>query len=504
MSNIFNRITALLLVVVMMLCFAGCSQNTTDNSSEVEWEWVEEEVIVPGDSNEDASSNNSSNTSNSTTSNASSNNSSNTSNSTSSVVSSNNSASTSSDSGSTTTVNTEKRNLGGRTIKVLANWTEPIKGESDRNNRYWAKKTELQRKYNFTYEHIYMSDKSIYEAFIASILSGTPMADVVVCSNNPFPAIKQGLFYDLSKLKEFDFTETKWQKAVNEMGKVNDKQYLCLTQTFTPANLVFYNKDVFEQYGQEDLWDLQKAGKLTTNKFIEIATAISKKTGKPSMRGGITATDAFTSFAASVNAPAISRKANSLDFSVTVNTTERVNAFKRCQELITNGVLSDGLDSSSWTYSREQFIAGNVPIIVNVTNLYNNYAEPDFEVGTCVFPTDDGGMTTMLSDVSWSAIPYNTKNPQDVALIWNQISDYVIDVDYKGLYQDVAPDSALELMDKISKLQTTKAVAIDYSVVADADVSGVYNQMITGALSPAQALQTIEPLFTAGLKNSIG
>ena len=110
----------------------------------------------------------------------------------------------------------------------------------------------------------------------------------------------------------------------------------------------------------------------------------------------------------------------------------------------------------------------------------------------------------MLSDVSWSAIPYNTKNPQDVALIWNQISDYVIDVDYKGLYQDVAPDSALELMDKISKLQTTKAVAIDYSVVADADVSGVYNQMITGALSPAQALQTIEPLFTAGLKNSIG
>lgn len=394
----------------------------------------------------------------------------------------------------------EIRNLEGRTIKFLANWTEPVKGNSDRENVYWAKKTEIEKNYNCKYEHIYLSDETVYDTFISSILSGDPMADIVCYKKNPYPAIRQGLFYDLSKLKEFDFEDEKWLKSVSDMGMVDNKQYLMFSNKFVALNLIFYNKEIFKQYNQEDLWTLQKDGVLTLDKLISIATALTKATGKPAMRGDITASMVHSMFARSAGVSTITRKENTLEFSSTVNSTEYVNAFKKAQELITNGILSDGLDSSSWTYSREIFNAGELPILMGSEDIVGAYKNSDFDVGMCVMPAADGEMVTMASVLHWCAIPYNTKNTQDVALIWNQMTDVTFDVDYKLRYQDLVSEDAMELINTLSKIQTTTHIPVNYSIAADVATDSIMNQMITGAISPAQALQTIEPLYDAALK----
>lgn len=395
----------------------------------------------------------------------------------------------------------EVRDLGGRTIRFLANWGEPVKGNSDRENVYWAKKTEVQEKYNVTYEHIYLSDGTVYDTFIASILSGDPMADIVSYKYNPFQAVRQGLFYDLSSLKEFDFTEDKWLKAVNEMGKVGDKQYLMFSNKFVPLNLIFYNKDTFDQYKMEDLYTLQKEGKLTTDKFVQIATDLSKAMGAPAMRADLNTARAHELFARSVGASTVTRKPGTLEFTATLNTESYVNAFVKAQNLINDGVLSDGLDSSSWTYSRELFASGRLPILLDSENIVYAFENSDFNVGMCVMPTADGKMVTSANQIAWCAIPYNVKNANDVALIWNQMTDVTFDVDYKLRYQDVVTDDAMELIETLSKIQTTENIGIDYGFTVSVADDGVMNQMITGALSPAQAIQQVEPLYTAALQS---
>ncbi len=392
------------------------------------------------------------------------------------------------------------RNLNGRTIRFLANWEEPVKGNSDRENIYWAKKTEIEKKYNCKYEHIHLADTTVYDTFISSILSGDPMADIVSYKRNPFPAIGQGLFYDLSKLEEFDFEEDKWLKTVNNMGKVNNNQYLMFSNKFVALNLIFYNKDIFNQYNQDDLWTLQKDGKLTLDKLISIASDISKTTGTPSMRGDMGAVTVHNLIAKANGVVPIEKIDNELNFKVNLNTTKCVDAYNKAQQLITDGVLSNGLDSTSWTYSRSQFNAGLVPILMGSENIISHFTEADFEVGMCVMPTVDGKMVTTAEDIAWCAIPYNAQKPEDIALIWNQMTDVTFDVDYKVRYRDVVSDDAMELIEKLSEIQISTVIPLNCDVAAEVAQDATINSMVSGAITPAQAMQTIEPLYTAALK----
>lgn len=399
--------------------------------------------------------------------------------------------------GEKSTALTEIRDLGGRTIRFLANWQEPEKGASDRNNKYWEKKTQIEKDYNCKFEHTYIADGTVYNSFITSILSGEPMADVVCYKGNPYPAIAQGLFYDLSSLKEFDFNESKWLKAVNEMGKVNDRQYLMLGQTFYRANLVFYNKDTFNQYGAEDLYTLQKEGKLTLDKLISIATDISKATGKVAIR-----TMDYDLFPKAYGVVPVEKIDNKLEFKVNVNTAEMVNAYNKFMQLVEDGVMSNGLDGTSWNYAQTQFDSGVCPILTGTEAIEDRFTSADFEVGMCVMPTVDGDMVmTNDANLAWCAIPYNSKNPNDIALIWNQINDVILDVDYKSRYIDAVSDEAMELINTISKRQTSESFKLNCDVAATvASKAGTMNEMRSGAITPAQAMQTIEPLYDAALK----
>ncbi|MFQ8952822.1 MAG: hypothetical protein ACLR56_07325 [Oscillospiraceae bacterium] len=127
--------------------------------------------------------------------------------------------------GATTTKN-GKVDLGGRTIIYHTFWSEPKKGGSDRENTYWKKKTELEKKYNFKFKHVSSNDDNLYDKVITSIVAGKPSCDIMSSKQIAVPAMKQGLFYDLSKLEEINLNDSKWRKCVTEMGTLNGKMYL--------------------------------------------------------------------------------------------------------------------------------------------------------------------------------------------------------------------------------------------------------------------------------------
>lgn len=397
---------------------------------------------------------------------------------------------------------TAVRDLGGRTITFMTIWDEPIKGNTVRENIYWAKKTEVQETYNVVFKHVYGTG-DWYTTYQASVMSGAPIADVVCCKENPLPAIKNGLFYDLSKLDELDFNEDKWDKAVKDLGTLNGKVYTMLSTRYQPRNLVVYNKDLFSRYGVEDLYTLQKQGKLTLDKLVEIATKISQASGAPSLYGGIQTFDVHQMFAYAYGGQFVTREAGTMNFSSTINSTEVVNGFKRAQELLTDGVLFDGTGASGWTWVREQFYKGTVPIVLD-GNLQDYFTNCGFDVGVCMLPDIKGGVVDMYSDTSWCAISANTSKPDDVALVWDQMTDVIFDVNYKTRYQDILSEDAMELVNAQSQRQTQGASKLDYYFIVDIWADGVGSTllgMVAGEVTPAQALQTINNVLANKLKS---
>ena len=399
------------------------------------------------------------------------------------------------------TENDKKIDLGGRTIVYHTFWAEPKKGGSDRENNYWRKKTEIEEKYNCKFQHVASNDDTLYDTVITSIIAGKPSCDIMSSKQIAFSAMKQGLFYDLSKLDAIDLSEDKWRKSVTEFGTLNGKQYLMEAGKMITANMVLYNKDLFAAEKAEDLYALQKDGKLTLDKLISVMKGLYD--GKTSS----TVVDIFPfnlhiQFAYAYGGQLVTRKAGTTDFQSTINSTQVTNGFKAAQELLDSGVVVNNA-GSSWTWARDEFLKGNYPILVGSGDLENIASNCSFELGACSFPTVDGGSLSIISDVQWAAIPYNVKNPDEVAVVWNEMADYIFDVNYKNRYQDIVPDDVMELLNSMSKRQVSGDLKIDYYNVIDIWADGVgvaFNQMIAGSATPASTIQTVNTMINSKLK----
>ena len=403
--------------------------------------------------------------------------------------------------GGSTAGSGKARNLGGRTITYLTYWTEPVKGKTDRETKYWKTKTEIEKKYNCKFKHVTASGDDWFNNVLTSIISGKPTCDIVSSKEIAIPAMSKGLFYDLSTLKEINLNDDKWRDAVTELGTLNGKKYLMEAGKFVAANLVLYNKDLFSAKKQEDLYTLQKNGKLTTEKLISIMKGMFDGK-KASTVVDIYPFNLHIQMAYSNGGKLVTRKAGTTEFSNTINTAPVINGFKSAQELINSGVVE--MKNNDWQWARNQFKAGNYPIMIGSGDLEQIASEADFNLGVCGFPTADGGTVNTISDIQWAAIPYNVKNAGDVAAVWNEMADVIFDVNYKSRYQDIVSQDVMEFINSASKKQVNNGLTVDYYNVISIwndGVGAVFNQMVSGEVTPANAIETVSPLISNKLKS---
>lgn len=495
----FSKAIALILAFILIMgCFAGCKEEKekVDNSSE------DVNVSVTSSSDTDSKEDNSSDKQSDTSSKDES---SSTQSDTSSKVDSTVSKTPSKPN------NTEKfdDNLDGRVITFMTIWEEPAKGSSSFWNTYWKVKTTLQKKHNFTFKHVYGTG-NWYDTWVASVMSGNPTADIICCQEDPYSSIKTGLFYDLKSLKQFNFSDAKWIKAINEMGTVDSKQYIMCAAKYSAESVVMYNKDMFKANGVEDLYTLQKKGKLTLDKFIKIATTLHSKTGKASILPGINVFNVHKHFAWAYGGKLMSRTSTKgISLKATINSTAVKNGFESAQALVNRGIVESNIDTKNWMWSREQFAKGNYPILIQ-GNLQSALENANFEVGAVRMPSVNGKPVTTTDNFQWCAIPYNVKKPEEVAFVFNQMADVIFTCDYKTRFQDIATDDIMEMINKqANEQQKGSGLSYDYSCIFGKDIwnNGIGNamrDMQTGTATPAQTILTVENLYKSLITNKFG
>lgn len=174
------------------------------------------------------------------------------------------------------------RDLGGQSFIIGDHWSpetpaEPTNAQEEATAKY---RDEIFKKYNFT-----MQSKTVAgwgemtDTFVQGVTAGEPAAQVFELDYR-FVAtpMKNGLFYDLATLDEFDFSEDKWNRAVTNLMTKGDSIYGMRAQASEPRGGVIFNKRLFEEAGLDpDLpYNLQASGEWTWSKFEEICGKLTR------------------------------------------------------------------------------------------------------------------------------------------------------------------------------------------------------------------------------------
>lgn len=395
---------------------------------------------------------------------------------------------------------TSVRDLKGRVINYVAYWAELEKGTSQRANTYWKLKEEIQKKYNCTIKHIYKSRDAIDTEVIPSILSGAPIADVFsVQQDRMYSLINKKVIYPLSDLDEFDFSEDKWSPAMIAMATVDGKVYGVNPSDGPYCNtMLLYNKDYFKANNLPDLFQLQKAGTLTWDKFREIA----KSATKGNVKGfAMTSADEFmVQSLIHANGGKMVSRGKGLDFTCTLNTKNTINAMQFWQDMRQkdNSVLDPG--ANGYEYCMEQFAAGNAAMhLGEVYQFADIVNKANFEIGAVLFPAGPDSNLPYMLDTS-NASPYvmsaNTKNPADVAMVMDQFLG-IDQLPWEEYYYDMFySDEVVASMRTYRDLVRQGKFLIDYGTCVgntyELGIHGGLTAVAKGEKTPAQVIEEVQ------------
>ncbi|HWT76822.1 MAG TPA: extracellular solute-binding protein [Mobilitalea sp.] len=197
--------------------------------------------------------------------------------------------------------------LGGMEI-VIGDWWSPAEEAAPTTAKEEATQAYhkmIQEKYNFKMKQVAVADwGTMQETFTTGAMAGTPAAQVFLLGQSwVAQPLANGLLYDLSTLKNFDFTQSKWNQAVIGEMTFGNSIYGMASGKAEPKLGVFWNKRLYQEAGLDPNlpYDLQASGDWTWDKFEELSKQLTIDTNND----GTPDTYATASFSADFFAGAI-------------------------------------------------------------------------------------------------------------------------------------------------------------------------------------------------------
>lgn len=169
--------------------------------------------------------------------------------------------------------------LGGMSV-ILAdwwsgeNWEEtPASGPMEEDTRAWHRWTQKTYNYKMIQKQLTGSWDSHPQAVSNFCINGGKENYVfTIDARSALVGLKSDLFYDLSKLKNIDWTKSKWASGTEKMFNKGSSFYFMRPLVPEPRGGVFFNKRLLEAAGidPDTPYDLQKAHKWTWDEFEKL------------------------------------------------------------------------------------------------------------------------------------------------------------------------------------------------------------------------------------------
>lgn len=346
------------------------------------------------------------------------------------------------------------RDLKGRTITCVAWWDG-----TDRNTAAGKIMSEVEVLLNCRYVERKMSS---YQALYTSILAGAPIADLFCpYDQGTLQLANKGLLTPLDTLSEFNLKEDCWDPATIAETTLNGHVY-GISRNFQWRSVLIYNKTMFKANGWEDLYTLQKNGKLTWAKLEEILKKAKSVSGDTVNRYGLVPVYSVREFGLDLlKANGVATISRVGDTTKLVNNLTNNPAATHALTTLQNwagekGILYD-TRNLGWDSGREVFYTHKAAMaLIDYSQLGTILEHANFDMGLVLFPhgPDTANDLVVHSSVP-VVIPANVKNPNDVALYWdicrNRMKESFLN-DVTPI-SDLLPDeSATATIDRLRKM----------------------------------------------------
>ncbi len=322
--------------------------------------------------------------------------------------------------------------LGGREFRYGAWWDlEPKEGTSEHSDKLIARIAEMEEKYNFKMKYLNIPWEQLHEQFAASIMAGDPILDIAIVEDKFFfPGyVTRGFLYPVSDLKAFDFSEDKWNKDYMEFCTYEGKVYGFSEYRTDPRSNIFWNKTLFEREGLPNLYEIHMTDEWTWDKMLEIARKATKDLDGDGTidQWGLGGMGTEWGIVYSNGGEVIKFVDNKPVFGL--NDPRAIEALQFYQDLIhVHRVYELPPDGAAWDYPSQQFQDGKYAMFHGYwwqaptnfqTSMQDDYGFVLFPKG----PSAGDDYASPLSGINFAVMPINVKDPEAVAVIWDEYTD---------------------------------------------------------------------------------
>lgn len=288
--------------------------------------------------------------------------------------------------------------LGGMDITVGDWWTpeEQAEPKNQKEEDTLAYRTDFMQKYNFNIKQVAITDwGGMQELFTTQVMAGEPQAQLYILEQGwTAQPLANGLLYDLATLKNFDFTEDKWNKNLIDLMTYGNSIYGMASGKSEPRMGIFWNKRLFQEAGlNPDLpYDLQASGEWTIAKYEELCKALTRDTNSD----GTMDTYAFVNFSCDYHKGALTifgtRYIGKDENGKFVNETSKPEFLQATQwsiDLIKNGYEMPMPEGSNWDWMYQAFHDAKTAMIVAEQYKVGQWADMTDDWGFVVLPKKD-------------------------------------------------------------------------------------------------------------------
>ncbi len=348
----------------------------------------------------------------------------------------------------------EVKDLGGIEV-IIGNWWqgEAKDPETQFEEDQLAYREAIQKDNNFTIMEKKIADwGGMQELAVSTITASTPEASIFVLDSSWVPAmLNQHLFYPLNTLESFNFEDDKWNAEVKEMLTFDGSTYGMAVGS-EPRLGIFFNKRMFEEAGMdpEYLYDLQKNGEWTWEKFEEVCAALTRDTDQDGLIDSYAlasfSKDFYSACVYSNGAEFVGKDESGYFYNAT-GSDAFLEAMNWGYSLYEKGYVMSQPEGTEWNWYEAAFLNGQAAMRVCEEYNKTSLAAMEDDWGFVMFPAPAGKELVSITRENVLIIPacFDAETAEKIAYAYNlfteDIPGYEDDDSWKRSYYSAYRDT---------------------------------------------------------------
>lgn len=324
--------------------------------------------------------------------------------------------------------------LDGRVIRIANHWDMTPLGGTELRDIIVDRHAYIEEKYNITIEYVEVTFDEKINTLTSSILANDPFADLVSVGSGDVTALmKEDYIIPFSDF--VDMNNLQIPDSVVDLGMFGE-DYLMIGHQMNQSGGLFYNKDMFEQAGLPDPYELQEAGEWTWDAFLEAAIELTSGdqfglSGDPNL---------FTNYFIASNDENIF---NTETLEVTIDSPKAVEALDFMAALYNEHRVVKPNEGDNWENPRQYFTEGLVGMTQGWAWEMEGRADTPFEWGYVFWPKGPQANEHYVPVDSYEGLvmPVGVEDPEIVYQIWEDLQSWdIVDDERNEWFELISPN----------------------------------------------------------------